>query len=263
MYKINQKKSIDLLLRNTSFGVFAGAEFTLFMCWFNSSTVAEGLASPLSTHLTIGVTLAASALALIGVFCNIENQNAINTENRHKKFLASRAFLPHALMELTYLCKNGMAYSNGFSDFENQLGKTAFEEKSIKDLSISESTTMILRDIIELSDEKTVSDRLSGILREHQILLARWKGGFRQGSTTKITLPDDESRRTVAWAYLGAICASMFSFSRGESKIVNTKVTYKEISGIIATSDIAGLDEEDHAKAIAHYTRIFEHRFAV
>ena len=263
MQKTNRMKWMDRALRNTSFGIFFGAELTLFLCWSSSNSVADQLASPLGTHLTIGTTLAGSILALSGVLFTIENQISINQENRHKKFLASRAFLPHALSELSELCYNGMNYSFAFGYFETSFGKEAFKDKSIKDLRISDSTTSILKDIIEFSNEKSVSDRVSGILREHQILIARWKGEFKKNPTTTIRLEDDDSRRTVAWAYLAAICASMFKFSRGDSQIVDTQVTFRDISGIIATSDIAGLYPEEHAEAINLYARTFDRRFTV
>lgn len=260
---MDQGRLINLFLRNTSFGIFIGAELTLVSCWTNSPSGVDEITSTLSTQLTIGATLLASAVALAGVLFNIENQNVINEQNRHKKFLACRAFLPQALSELFNLCRNGMKYSFKFHQFEAEFGKIEFEEKSIKDLCLSDGLTSILKEIIEFSDEASVSDRLSGILREHQILLARWKGEFTTDNAMTIRLPSYYSQRTVAWAYLGAICASMLQFARGETKIVNTKVTYVDISGIIATSDIADLDPDEHVEAINLYARNFDRRFTV
>ncbi|MCL5779194.1 hypothetical protein M1105_19715 [Limibaculum sp. FT325] len=141
------------------------------------------------------------------------------------------------------------------------MGIDEFERISLDQLTLSDGVVSVLRDIIELSDYDDVVKRVSGLLREHQIFLARWRSNFAPDRDTMIVLEGNIRQRTVSWAYLGAISASLFPYARHETDEVSSLVGEREIAGILNTAGVADLHAEDYAQEIGLYARTFARRF--
>lgn len=255
-------RRLHWVLRNTAFGALVG--FVLAFCFAAAidTDVRHEAKEFYSFIVTAVLSMAAAALTLAGVFATIDHQLAAERRARSKRLEAARAFLPEALSRMCEICQTAMQYSFEFEQFEEQRGEAGFRSTSISELTLTDEIISVFRDIIELSDDDAVSRRLAGLLREHQILLARWRSIFAPDRVIMVRSPADIRQRTVAWAYLGAIASSMFEYARGESHTIETNVGFREISSALNTSGLVNLHTEDHSAEIGLYERTFSRRFS-
>lgn len=256
-------KFYDKILRNTPFGMLLGAILALILAAALDTWVSDDLVKISGSIFSTIATLLAASLALTGVFSSIENQQNINRENRQKKLMAARAFLPSALSRMSSICKSAIRYSHKFDTFEATLGAAEFEKVSKIDLVLSDEIITIFKEVIELTEDNVVADRLSGLLREHQIFLSRWKSAFSEGMTRHPPLSKDGIERTVGWAYLAAICASIFDYARRNTQTIESGVTEDLIFNSIFTAELDDLEGDNVRAAVGLYERTFLRRFAV
>ena len=248
-------------MNNTAFGVLVGFILALCLAAVIDADIAPGIKEFYSFIITALLGMIAAALTLIGVFATIAHQREIERRARQKKLEAARAFLPSALSKLCDIADHGVRYSFAFSDFEARLGEDGFRDASIPNLTLTDEIISVFRDMIELSDDDIVSKRISGLLREHQVLLARWRSIFAPDRAIMVRTAADLRQRTVAWAYLGAIAASIFEYARGETSTIETTVGFREISSALNTAGLVSLHTEDHTEEIGLYERTFSRRF--
>lgn len=251
----------DWFLRNTAFGLTIGACSAFALAYILDSNVSSGLKEFYTYIISALLTLIAAALTLVGVFATIAHQRELEQRARFKKLEAARAFLPNALSRMCELSDYAILYSHNFDDFMSRLGEDEFRDISSSRLTLTDEIISILRDVIELTDDDKLSRRLSGLLREHQVFLARWRSLFSSDRDSFIQTTEDVRQRTVSWAYLGAISASLFTYARGESLTVDTTVGQDEIASILGTSGATSLDVEEHMGDIGLYQRTFARRF--
>jgi len=154
-----------------------------------------------------------------------------------------------------------MRYSHSFNSYQNDLGEEPFEALSFSQLKLSDEVISVFRDLIELSDDEILTDRLAGLLREHQVFLARWQDEFSPDAAHKIVSDADIRQRTAGWAYLHAITCSLFEYARNEHQTVTETVSDTEISSALNQSGQPDLHNADFAKEVGLYARSFKRRF--
>lgn len=252
---------LEKFLRNTAFGIFVGATLTLAFSWSVDSEVSIEIKRFYTFIFTAIISLIAATLTLVGVFTNIENQRHLDDEARHRKLNAAKALLPHALSQMCSVCRWGMRYSHSFNYYISDLGEEPFETLSFSQLKLSDEVISVFRDLIELSDDEILTDRLAGILREHQVFLARWQDEFSPDAAHKVVSDADIRQRTTGWAYLYAITCSLFEYARNEHETLIETVSDKEISSALNQSGDPKLHNEDFVKEVGLYTRTFKRRF--
>lgn len=251
----------EKFLRNTAFGALVGTLLSLGLAWGVDSNVSAELKRVYTFVFTAFISLIAATFTLVGVFSNIENQQTQEKFQRQRKLQAARAFLPSALSNMCEICRWGVRYSHDFQAYENNLGRIQFEQESFDRLSLSDEIISVFRDVIELSDNEVVSDRLSGLLREYQVFFARWKSDFSPNAQNNVLINADFRMRTTAWAYLYAISSSLFDYARNETDDVLTNVTEEEISSALNQAGAPGVFTEDFIEEIGLYARTFARRF--
>lgn len=249
------------LLRNTALGVLVGFILALCLAAVIDADIPSGIKEFYGFIITAALSMIAAALTLIGVFATIAHQREIELRARKKKLEAARAFLPSALSKMCDMSERAIRYSFEFDEMELRLGEAGMREISISDLTLTDEIISVFRDVIELSDDDIVTRRIAGLLREHQVFLARWRSIFAPDRSIMISHASDIRQRTVAWAYLGAISASIFEYARGETETIKTTVGFQEISSSLNTAGLIDLHSEDHADEIGLYERTFTRRF--
>ncbi|MEY8096468.1 hypothetical protein AB9F29_03495 [Falsihalocynthiibacter sp. S25ZX9] len=160
------------------------------------------------------ITLAASGLAVLGVLSGIENQQVINTENRAKKLLAERAFLPLALSRLTEVCQVGLDYSLNLDAMITDSSRSEVLKDVEQNLVLSDETVATLKAVLEHSDDEMVCRHISVVLKEYQIFRARLLG--RVSDEIMIHTEGNIKESVISWVYLQALVGRVFDYARGE-----------------------------------------------
>lgn len=249
------------LLQNTAFGLFLGVELALLLAWAFNAEVREDVARFYTYLITASVSLLAATLTLIGVFANIENVREAETERRKRKLISARAFLPTSLSKVCEICEAGISYSHNFERDKKNLGEIVFRERSLSDLALPNGVVDVFRDIIELTDDDKVRERLAGIFQEHQVHLARWRSEFESSPNVVERTDSELKQRTVGWAYIYAIASSLFDFARGETEAVEEFEPARLIMGPLRTTKDPTILAGDFDTEIGLYERAFRRRF--
>ena len=247
----------ERILRNTSLGACIGAALAIGLSAVFRADVSEGVEKFYTYIFSALITLLASGLALMGVFSNIEHQQHIATVARLRRLRATRALLPSALSQLCELAIWGIRYSHQFAEYRRHLGTEEFERVSLSRLELSDELMSLLRDMIELCEDENVAKRIAGMLREHQVLVTRWKDEFSEARRVIQNL----RTRTVYWALLHALASSLFEYARSETDTVDTVVTEDEIGIGLRAARTRGLELDEFADEIALYARHYRRRF--
>lgn len=261
MSSLKPKIYFKRLLKNTAFGVLVGFISALCLAAVIDADVPPGIKEFYIFILTAVLSLIAAALTLIGVFATIESQQEIELRARRKRLEAARAFLPSALSKLCNISNHGVLYSSRFEIFRADMGMVEFRDRSLSDLDLTDEIISVFREIVELCEDDAVAQRISGLLREHQVFFARWQSEFEVSQVHVIVNSEDIRLRTVAWAYLGAIASSIFEYARGEADTISTTVSGADIASWLRNSGYVSLHEDDYSSEIGLYERTFERRF--
>jgi hypothetical protein len=251
----------EYILRNTAFGIFVGLETGIVLAWLLSSSFGDEIAKFYTYMIAASLSLIAAALTLFGVFANIENQNNAETERRRRKLQSAKSFLPASLSRMCELCSTGVIYSHRFNELSEELGEDAFQERSLKDLSFPEELVTVFRDIIELNDDPIVTGRISELLKEHQVFFARWRSLFREEANIKRDREIETRQRTVSWAYLYAITASLFDYARDQTDSIEKQEGLALISSALNVTGLRDFYFDDLGEEISLYARRFERLF--
>lgn len=255
------KPFIQRLLQNTAFGLFLGSVLAFALSFALEASVEEDAKKLYTFIVSALISLLAASLTLVGVFANIDNQDRLANDLRVRKLKAAKAFLPSSLSKMCDLCRDGIHFSHKFDDFVTSSSVREFEQSSLKRLIIPSDVAMVFRDIVELTDDEVVADRLAGALREYQIFYSRWRGVFQDAEEMLPPSTYAIRQRTVAWAYLYAIFSSVFDYSRGMTSTIETDVTTAEINSALNTCGVRGILAEDFGEEIGLYARTFDRRF--
>lgn len=225
------------------------------------SDVGEAAKSNFTYLVTAAASLFGASLAVVGVLLSLENQRNVEAERLFREFEAARALLPNALSQINEICRTAMQLSVVFRDQWDELGEEEFRLKSSELLVLPENIHALFQTLISTSHEKDLTVHLSGILREHQIFYSRWKAEFSHlsGQPKQSPAYRDVRERTVSWAYLNAIAASMLNFARRDTEQFEPVVGSDEIRG--ALSIALGGEYEVYSDEIAMYARTYQRRF--
>lgn len=236
---------LQRLLQNFGFGLFIGVIFAIILAAVLDSDVAEGIKNNCVSIAAIIAATFSAFLALLGVRGQIEQQNKQHNEQiehqnkqaenaRLASLAATKAFLPIALTEMCSIARKGMVLRWGFY---NRLKRGApndeiqhLQHQVTSELTLSEHLISIFKDFIENAAPDD-GDRISLILREYQVVLARWNGifeGYEQG-----IYADATNEQTIHWAYLYALSSSAFEFSRNRASSITGTVGKEEISAAL------------------------------
>ncbi|MBM2294193.1 hypothetical protein JQX09_19890 [Sulfitobacter pseudonitzschiae] len=244
----------EFLLKNTAFGMLLGLLIAFSTAAIIDTTASSQLRQNAVYLISAVTTLIAATLAIVGVLSNIQTQRELEAKRRHRKFLSVKSVFPNALSDACDVFERGIRLSTTYELDAQEAGIHEHNRATLKKVRIPADVTNIFRDIIEFTDDDQVAERVSGLLREYQVALARWRS---LSDENLLTTETDIRMRTVFWAYLYAITASLFDIARGNSSRLETKVTATEISTAIGNVTHEG----DFDAEIGLYARTFERRF--
>ena len=241
---------LQRLLRNFGFGLFIGVIFAIILAAVLDSDVAEGIKNNCVSIAAIIAATFSAFLALLGVRGQIEHQNKQHNEQiehqnkqaekaRLASLAATKAFLPIALTEMCYVAKRGMVLRWGFYKRLQNAALDAeiqnLQQKTASELALSEHLISVFKDFIEYAAPDDGA-RISLVLNEYQIVLARWNGifaGYEWG-----LYADATDEQTIHWAYLYALSSSVFEFSRNRASSITGTVGKKEILDALHSAKI-------------------------
>lgn len=207
-------------LRNFPLGAFLGAILGIGFMLVIESELSDEYTKFATYGISALVALLGSGLAVAGVLANIENQNTLADEERRRALSAERAMLPLTLSQLCEVARHGMLHRwNGHTRFK-AIGGEIYRSQSTNDLSLTTEMTDNLQEFVRFSRESD-GEVISVILREYQVLFARWKGCFDEEGYF-----DDEDERerihhTASWAFLYALATAGFNYARGDTEAIS------------------------------------------
>lgn len=242
-------KLLNGLLRNGALGMFVGVQFTLVLTWLVSETLSERLVENIFTSATIVVALLSAALALAGIFLQIDKTEEVARLDRYRQLQSARAFLPSVLSSFCQIAQNGIEQSNELG--LRKLPETE-REVSVSPLIPNEQIINVMRDILRYCDDANIAERIAQILREHQISLARWDGCF---DANLVVVESDVRHRTVAWAYIYALIESLFEYARGEEETLLVDLEVGRIHTALNISLPHGLRSDGFAHEVDLFYR--------
>lgn len=251
-------KTKTALLDKFSAGLVVGIMFALLLAALFDSDVKDGIKNNWVNLATILTAIAAAYFALIGVRRQIEHQDEQAENTRLASLAATKAFLPIVLSDMCRIATAGMRYRWNFHSTITGASDAQiadFRRQSTNELELSDQVISVFRDFIKNADPND-GTRVAMILREYQVLLARWNGQLTSLPSTE--RPRDRLHETTYWAYLYALTASVFDFARDDACCVDTTVDVDEIRTaltlpVIYCRNTSGFDTE-----IALYARKFQ-----
>lgn len=256
--KSNSSRKHDKLLKNTPVGILLGAIWAFCLAAILDDTVVKNAFNFPVYIISAFITLVGASLALVGVFASIDNQNSLQERQRRNKFLSAKAFFPMAISSFVKVCQAGVRLSHE-EQYYRELHGSGFKEHSLSLLNPKDQIMFtVFRDIIEYSDDIHLVERMSLMMREYQIFLARWERGLTD--TDMVTCPGDIRQRTVAWAYLAAIAMTMFDVARGNTDELEKTDNFEEVLASFLRSAPVGVWAEDLSDEVGLYSRTFERR---
>lgn len=199
-------------LRNTALGFLVGFCLAMLVTYLLDQAVWAKYEKYAVYLMSAGFSLFGAGLALIGVFANLERQNAIQAEIRMLKLDSARAFLPSALSQFAEICRVGIWDCYEVSQSGEIIEKA--DEFDVSSLFLSDENTRIFRDVVENCSDLPVRHHLSEVLRQHQLLVARTRP--RMEGHNRV-LKSEDYGHISHWAYLYALVGTLFPFARGES----------------------------------------------
>jgi hypothetical protein len=220
-------KNFRKYLCNTPMGVFIGVLFGIFWMWAMDGQFGEDSSKLYTYVISAIVSLLVAAIALAGVFANIQGAHDREEEARRRKMMAAKAMLPHVLSEMCDVFERGMNYSSkDVCDF------------SLDDLRFPETVLQTVHDIIELHETSqiVVANRLVDILMLHQVFYSRWQTNVESDPSRMTEV--DLLYRTISWAYLRAATCSLFNYARNRANI--EEISFERVKASLALV----LDEE-------------------
>lgn len=205
---------------------------------------------------TIFVALLSAAFALAGILAQIDSQNEAQRVDRLRQLQSARAFLPSALSSYCEVARMGVRHSYSLGPDLSAISEQT-QTETIRDLTPSDEIVSVLRDVLRFTDDNAVSERISLILREHQIFLARWRGSFSEYHVVDVS---DGRQRTVSWAYLYALIGSLFEYARGEADTLVDDWSDQRVITALSICLPIGAFSDDFEEEIGLYSRHFFRR---
>lgn len=181
---------------------------------------------------------------------NISKFNA--DRQREREFIAARAFLPHALSELTdYFRSSALVLIESWRRLEDQLNGRRKPLESVVP-NLPEQYKEIFSNCIKYA-EPDVGEYLAKILVRLQIHHSRLKGFAELFGTNSSMLPLRANAVTylIGLGELQALVNNLYEFARGTSKFEEKSLTWDDYR-----SAYAGLDvEADEIRDLVEWTR--------
>lgn len=153
-----------------------------------------------------------AGFTVFGVLANIANQNETARISRERKLLSARALLPIALQDVSDVAEAAARYSAAGRDHPI---------RPPPDLRLPERSLSVIRDLIELTDDIRVSQRLIGLLTEHQIYVEDWRRNLMGAGEGR---PPEISAITAQWVFLRAVAQSIMPYARYEADSAHAEI---------------------------------------
>lgn len=201
-------------LLNLPLGILIGAVLALGLAWIFDKSVMDDAKRNWSYLFSAAATLFGAALALMGVFSSIANQNRLAEEVRQRDLAAWRAALPFALSKMIEVARNGIDAALGGNDAPTW-SQSDIEAKLMPDASVVET----LRSCIK-SAEPIAAAWIARLLAMHQVYLARSNRISKLPTFNFSAESDCENRDRLAlardWAIFHLVAEFLFDYARGE-----------------------------------------------
>ena len=115
-------------------------------------------------------------------------------------------------------------------------------------------------EVIEFHDQPDVANRLSGILREYQVYMARWVSRIDGDDANFIETEGDRRERTVSWAYLLTLNETLFEYAR--DSVRPEPVVEETLRGKIRFRLPEEFQPDQYKEEIASYVQHFHRSFS-
>lgn len=223
--------------------VLFGVAISLYLCFMfiepflNNGT--NGLIQVLKDWQTLNaafIALFASVIALYATQYNVIKQ-------KERDFIASKAFLPEALSELTeYLESSSKLLLEAYKRESDQADtcKTPLEEELP---TLPKKYRVTFRECIH-SGEYEISEYLSEILRDLQIHNSRMVNTYQEFSDlrTFIRSPSNKISEIYELAKIYSRIGRLYPFARNEERLDNSSIKRDEMINTFSNLDIDDID---------------------
>lgn len=198
--------------------------------------------------ISAAITLVAATIALSGNLANIDYQNRVEQERRKALLRAAKAFLPVALSEMSGLCRSGMRNCIHFQAKKKELGNEEFQRIAEAEMKLSDHFVTVFKEVIIYSEPRA-SKRASELLCEFQKYSARLKNRFDPIiEKNLVRMKSDRFHDSASWAYLSALCDSLYKYARGESESTIFPIESDKIMNGLLSSNVIVQGETEFKK---------------
>lgn len=252
-------------LLNTPMGMFLGVLVFCSLGYVFDAEFSAGVEKFYTFLITVLVSLLVASFALAGVFANIASQREKDEDTRKRKLLAARAKLPMALSKADRTFDAGFRNSFVLEKTDEDEALLALQIDSTAEMTLPDDVVATFLEVIEHHDDPIVANRLSGLLREYQVFIARWVSEFEpRGDVPMLTTPENARQRAVSWAYLVCIVGSLFDYARGQEgqgQEVLGEVNEEVLGSVLGRLLPIGHSVNQYSDEIGLYARTFARRF--
>lgn len=169
----------------------------------------------------------------MGVLHNVENQNRLTAFQREKRLLSAKAMLPAALVGLTEIADEALEtirqVDNQESGSRSQVGGLSNR------FLISAEITLIIREVIEYTEDPRAARRLAGLITEHQVFQSRLVGTATDQRVNEVEL----NERYAEWAAWYCLVTTTFPYARSDNQTIDVDVTKEMVINRLSLCGLA------------------------
>jgi hypothetical protein len=240
-------------------GMALGAVLTCILAAIFDAEFSAGLEKFYTFLIPVIISLFVASLAVAGVLASIASQDAREEENRKRKLMAARAKLPIALSEIYRVLVCGLRYSAALERITHESDLDQLRDRSIQSLKLPDDSVQTFLEVIEYHDNDEVAERLTGVIKEYQIHLARWLTELDPPTGATVQTRIDARQRTAGWAYLVSLCASVFPYARHQTHLEG--ISEEFIGALMRLQLPEDYYPEQYRDEISLYVRHFNRRY--
>ncbi|MAO26886.1 MAG: hypothetical protein CMN15_06765 [Roseovarius sp.] len=241
-------------------GMALGAVLTCILAAIFDAEFSAGLEKFYTFLIPVIISLFVASLAVAGVLASIASQDAREEENRKRKLMAARAKLPMSLSAANKVFSEGLKFAANLERAEQPWEIEHIANASVSAMTLPSDVIQTFLEVIEFHDQPDVANRLSGILREYQVYMARWVSRIDGDDANFIETEGDRRERTVSWAYLLTLNETLFEYAR--DSVRPEPVVEETLRGKIRFRLPEEFQPDQYKEEIASYVQHFHRSFS-
>ncbi len=253
-------KKYQPFLLNTPIGMFLGVLAGIGISWFLSGELGSEWSRLYTFVVTALISLAVAGFAVAGVIANIQAQHERDEEQRRRKLMAEKAFLPWSLSEIIEIAERGAVMSEELGGDTTLINDPHFRARSDEFLAMLPEVRDNLSKVVEHHDNEDFVKHVVSWLSEYQVCVARWRGISNRVQPMNAGSAVETAQRTLGWVYLVALASSMFGYARYDEQDMDA-ISAEDLRRI--TRRVRGYREltEQHERVVEAKTRKYAREF--